>query len=337
MTAATVVRTDDVPSGDRLDLWRHAACDTIVPLQMSAADDTDYLGTLAAHDLGAAQLVDMTAAPIHVARTPRLIRASDPGLYKIELHLRGASSVDQGDRDMLLGTGQATIVDTSRPYAMAAGGPGATVRHPVSALPRLLTLMLPHALLPVSPDRVADVTAVELGRALPTGALVTATLAQMARSAAAGDDFTAARLVPVLADLLAVGLAGLHDRAATLSVECRQRALLARVQAFIRDNLADPELSPTTIAAAHHVSPRSLHQLFADHAATTVAAHIRNSRLERCRRELTDPARRDRPVAAIAATWGFTSLAHFTRVFRTAYGLPPATYRQLHTPAALPI
>ncbi|GAA2788117.1 hypothetical protein GCM10010470_23340 [Saccharopolyspora taberi] len=54
---------------------------------------------------------------------------------------------------------------------------------------------------------------------------------------------------------------------------------------------------------------------------------IRQRRLERCRRDLTNPHLRQRPVHAIAARWGFTDPAHFSRIFRAAYGLSPSDYR----------
>jgi AraC-like DNA-binding protein len=337
---AMVVRTADVPTSDRLDLWHDRVCHTLVPLKMTAEATNGYSGELVHHDLGVAQLLDKTAWPLLVERTPRLIRASDPGLYKIELQLRGASVLSQGEREALLGPGQAAVVDTGRPYRMAAGYPEPAVAGdaaPVSALPRLMTLILPQALLPRPVDEMLAVTATDIARQLPTGELIAATLAQLARSAATGDEATAARLVPVVVDLFAVGLAGLRDRAATLSVESRQRALMARIEAFIETHLPDPGLSPDTIAVAHHISLRSLHHLFATHAATTVAAHIRDRRLERCRRSLIDPLHKHRPVAAIATDWGFTSLAHFTRIFHAAYGLPPAAYRRHQENGAVPL
>ena len=81
------------------------------------------------------------------------------------------------------------------------------------------------------------------------------------------------------------------------------------------------------IAAADHVSLRSLHQFFHDEGLT-VARWIRARRLERCRRDLSDPALADRPVAAIAAAWGFSSAGDFSRAFRAAHGLPPSEYRR---------
>jgi transcriptional regulator GlxA family with amidase domain len=53
-------------------------------------------------------------------------------------------------------------------------------------------------------------------------------------------------------------------------------------------------------------------------------------RLESCRRDLLDPAQATRPIAAIAARWGFRSAIHFGRLFRATYDVPPHEYRLSH-------
>jgi AraC-like DNA-binding protein len=68
-----------------------------------------------------------------------------------------------------------------------------------------------------------------------------------------------------------------------------RHVLLLRVQAFIEERLGDPALSPGMIAAANHISLRYLHKLF-EPQSRTVAGFIRERRLERCRRDLADPA-----------------------------------------------
>jgi transcriptional regulator GlxA family with amidase domain len=88
-------------------------------------------------------------------------------------------------------------------------------------------------------------------------------------------------------------------------------------------------VTPRTVAVAHHITLRYLHKLF-EPGPHGVAGMIRQRRLERCRRDLLDLAQADRPVAGIATRWGFSSAAHFSRVFREAYGLPPAEFRRTH-------
>jgi AraC-like DNA-binding protein len=112
-------------------------------------------------------------------------------------------------------------------------------------------------------------------------------------------------------------------------LDARRHAMLRRIYGYIEDRLGDPDLTPRTIAAAHHISTRYLHKMF-ESEGCTVAAWVRHSRLEHCSRDLVDPAKWDRPVSAIAARWGFTDGAHFGRVFRAAYGIPPGKFRRRH-------
>ncbi len=95
---------------------------------------------------------------------------------------------------------------------------------------------------------------------------------------------------------------------------------------FIRQQLGSPDLSPRSIAAAHGISLRLLHKLFHDQGLT-VAGWIRQRRLEHCRHDLANPRFDAHPVGAIAGRWGFTSNAHFSRVFHATYGLSPSDYR----------
>ncbi|HJT05119.1 MAG TPA: helix-turn-helix domain-containing protein [Pseudonocardiaceae bacterium] len=67
-------------------------------------------------------------------------------------------------------------------------------------------------------------------------------------------------------------------------------------------------------APRRHISLRCSPRLF-EPEGTTVAEWVRIRRLEHCHHDLIDPALRDRPVAAVAARWGFASAAHFTRLF----------------------
>ncbi|AXK37043.1 AraC family transcriptional regulator [Streptomyces armeniacus] len=106
----------------------------------------------------------------------------------------------------------------------------------------------------------------------------------------------------------------------------RRRALVLRIRAFIQQRLHDPELSPAAVASAHHISVSHLHRLFQEQG-TTVAAWIRQQRLEAASQDLADPRLFEQPVRHIATRWGFTHPAAFSRTFRNHYGVPPTDYR----------
>ncbi|WP_242904732.1 helix-turn-helix transcriptional regulator [Actinomadura terrae] len=117
------------------------------------------------------------------------------------------------------------------------------------------------------------------------------------------------------------------DAGHLLPEQTHSRALTLRIEAFALAHLGDRDLTPGTIAAAHHISVGYLHRLFR-HDGRTVTAWIRTQRLERARRDLADPAQYSTPVQALAARWGFAHASDFSRAFRRAYGTSPRDYRE---------
>jgi AraC-like DNA-binding protein len=108
----------------------------------------------------------------------------------------------------------------------------------------------------------------------------------------------------------------------------RTRAeILLHIQSFIEANLGDPGLTPEEIARASFISTRYLHKLF-EGEGTSVCRWIRAARLERCRRDLVDPALADETVLSIATRWCLPSPQHFSRLFRSAYGCSPSELRR---------
>ena len=116
-------------------------------------------------------------------------------------------------------------------------------------------------------------------------------------------------------------------RAAFLSVspvdghrrQAMAETLPIRIEAYIRNNLSEPDLNPSRVAAAHSISLRHLYALLADRHDSP-AEWIMQLRLEAARDELSHhPA----TVSATAIRWGFKNASHFSRRFRTAYGMSP--------------
>jgi len=101
--------------------------------------------------------------------------------------------------------------------------------------------------------------------------------------------------------------------------------LFAQVQQYIERQLDDPDLDPGSIARRHGCSVRSLHALFAKRNVT-VGGFIRQRRLELCRRALSGTP--EVRISEVALSCGFNDAAHFSRLFRSAFGLSPRQYRE---------
>ncbi|MEO3875231.1 helix-turn-helix domain-containing protein [Nonomuraea sp. B12E4] len=180
-----------------------------------------------------------------------------------------------------------------------------------------MVALIPRTLVPLPPNKVDRLLATRLPGQDGVGALLVQFLARLAADSASFRPTDGPRLGTVLLDLFTVLLAPHLDADAAVPPESRQRTLLLRVQTFVRRHLAEPDLSPAAVAAAHNISVRTLHRLF-ESEEVTVAAWIRAQRLEGCRRDLADPRHAGRPIFAIAARWGFTDAATLSRAARWA-------------------
>jgi AraC-like DNA-binding protein len=313
---SVLIRVDDEPPRTRLEYFRHVVADTIVPFGLHIDGDRDLRAEILTGPFGAVHITKVSAPPMTAFRTARLIRVSDPELFKIDVQVRGHTVFAQGDREAALAPGDFTLMDLSRPCRLADRDD----EHEV------LAVKFPHAALGLRHNELERLTAVPISGRDGLGASISSLARHLGRHLNDYGPTEGARLATALMDLLVVALAGRLDRLAAVAPASRRRALLASVQSFIDRRLGDPELSPSAVAAAHHISLRQLYRLF-DAQPMGVAGWIRQRRLERCRRDLLDPAFAHWSVSAIAARWGLMDAAHFSRAFRAAYGLPPLEYR----------
>lgn len=96
----------------------------------------------------------------------------------------------------------------------------------------------------------------------------------------------------------------------------------ARIRNYVLENLANPELDISRISNALGLSQRYLHLLFTDEPMQLMH-WIWSERLARCFKELASQTGNDRPVSAVAYSWGFNDASHFSRAFRKRYGASP--------------
>jgi AraC-like DNA-binding protein len=109
--------------------------------------------------------------------------------------------------------------------------------------------------------------------------------------------------------------------------ETRTDARLARARRYIASRIEDPELTPDTVAAELRVSRRTLYAWF-EPVGQSPGAYIQQTRLDRCRRALLEADSRDKTITRIAFDYGFSDMAHFSRLFKAAYGVGPREYRR---------
>jgi AraC-like DNA-binding protein len=106
-------------------------------------------------------------------------------------------------------------------------------------------------------------------------------------------------------------------------------ALHLRITMYIDAHLHDRTLNVDNIAAAHHISPRQLYNVWAAAGhALSPSQWIMHRRLDRARNQLTDLDPQVASIATIAHACGFSDMSHFSRRFREAFGLAPREWRK---------
>lgn len=315
----TVFRTKDISVADRVDAWREKLSQIHAPVDVVCRPNSDFRAQQRVIQLGSALLWTSILSPHTVRRTPRLIQRSDPEVIHLSLITKGTLGFRMGGPDALYRPYELRTNDSSRPCEVLTGAQGEVLE--------AVSVDLPRARLPLSANDLDRVIGHRMTGREGVGALLAAfltTLGDNRRSYTAAD---APRLETVLIDLLAAVFANVLDAMDCLTAESRRRTLTLRIQAFIRDHLHDPDLSPTTIAAAHHIATSHLHRLFQD-SESTVSGWIRHLRLERAREQLADSAQSNVPIHLVAVRAGFEHHPVFTRAFRSAYGMSPRDYRR---------
>lgn len=105
-----------------------------------------------------------------------------------------------------------------------------------------------------------------------------------------------------------------------------QRKYFEKAQNYIEARLADFDLTPELIAVELGTSKRTLHRVFAQQGQS-IGRYILDRRLDKCASELEKNSVIQK-ISAVAFAWGFNDVSHFSRAFKTKFGVSPKCYKQ---------
>lgn len=234
---------------------------------------------------------------------------------KLNVQTAGRGIIIQDGKEAVLEAGEFALLDSSAPYSVIYEGQSVSQ-----------VLQFPRHLVNLPENSIRELSVLPFTKANP----LTRSLTQLAQDSCQAlltlPDSVSRRLTGNLIDFLHTVVTGELYSGSSDPLEkekIRQREVIAT---YIRENLEKQELSPRLIASENYMSVRALHQLF-EGTGDTVSSTILELRLKRCREDLENPAHAATPISAIAARWGFSDSAHFSRTFRHAYGTTPSKWR----------
>ncbi|MFF2642684.1 helix-turn-helix domain-containing protein [Streptomyces niveus] len=317
-----VLDTAFIPPRDREEVVRNAVWESMVAVEIDhgpPAEDISVRIGLGA--VGPLKICSARATAVTLSRTERLARKDDEPAVTLGIQMAGSSMVVQNGRECLLEPGHCAVFESIAPYTLLydEGVDHRFIRFPRAAL--------------ALPDRLLrDMTAVALGPGNPVASLAFTYFSQLAVTDELHGGGHADAVVEPSVELLRAALTTQHGNSG-LAKGPLEATLGLRINQYIREHLADRDLSAARIAAAHGISVRHLYTVLS-RSGISLGDWIRTRRLAECRRELAGPDGRLRTVAAIGRRWGFVDATHFSKVFKRTYGISPRAWRDQNQPRA---
>ncbi|MGV1756746.1 helix-turn-helix domain-containing protein [Rhizobium sp. A22-96] len=283
-----------------------------VRLDFGAADEEKSRMTSAM--LGACRLTRLEADR-HVVFGDHVMAApDDPDAIKLIVQTEGSASLKQGGMHAPVSRNALVIYDPSRPYMLTNSTPVRQLllqlpRHslPATAIERLSQPFTAHAdrdgmcriLLSLMDSTIHEIDHLDEARRASVGQ----TMIELVRTMI-GTDLQ--QVMPVANPL---------------------HTLLQRIRDFIDLNLDRPDLTVTMIARRMGCSVRYVYRAF-EAECLTPSDYIWNLRVQKAAEKLRDAGGYAGEISEIAFALGFSSSAHFSRVFRHRYGVSPSQWRK---------
>jgi AraC-like DNA-binding protein len=292
--------------------WREAIIQRRFGLDCRLHRGQPFRATLRAWDLGSVKLAHMTLGGHSVLSESKIASRFNHGHLFLKIVCAGRVTFQQAGADFTLRGGEMLVVDPVRPFTESFGAPT-----------ELVLLMLPKRELRERGVVLEDALATTQLVANPESSTLWHLLVNIARHSAAATPELRARLgdqVLDLADFLIEGPAS-HHRSRTSAATC------TRIKCYVRQHLGDPTLNTAAIAAAVRVSPRSINRLLAAEGISLMH-YLWDCRLQQARTLLLSGRVPKLRIEEIAWRCGFSDPTHFSRSFKSRYGVPPRQFRR---------
>lgn len=313
--AAKTLSTDSVPPSHRLPFWRDLVCDTFVELTCESVASPNFRGSIQSVDFEGTKYAKVKSTWHHVIRDRRRIANSNFDHFLLSLQLKGKGRLLQDGRIADLEPGDFALYDVTRPYEL----------HFEEDFEQLV-LQLPRSQIQ---SRIFDpdgLMAIGVSGKSGLGRLASTLLVQTASQL---DCLNADGLLQAQSsalDLVAHALADGRSLAVERQSESRELTL-RRVLHYIETHLCEPGLTCERVAQENGLSERYLRKLF-QAKGHGVAEWIWARRLERARLDIVDPLLSHRSITSVAYDWGFKDAGHFSRAFKSRFGLSPRAVRK---------
>jgi len=300
--------TDLLPASDRIDAWQWNAQQICGDCRIQLPKSS-FHGSIEIRYVGGLRLTRFSSSPLSFWKWPPDSANPDNRFCIVITQIGGVRRYLQNGTSILLNPGDTTLLDASRPWSSSCGTECAR-----------LYLRVPSWMM----ENRLRMREIPIARRISGTGGLGATLYRLSQSLYEEAERLKEEEGAAALDAYFQILSACIGRAE--SSEPHSPELRSRILRFVDDRLSDPALGPAEVAASAHISVRHLHRIFSG-TGHTLGDCIRARRLERCRNDLATPRLRGKTITEIAFFWGFSDSSHFSRSFRSQFGICPRVFR----------
>lgn len=302
------------PRADRAEHWAYINHQHFGDLEVDAMDMSAVEAELDIYNLGAFKIYRIEAPSHRVRRVSRKINDTLDDSYKLMLQLKGHARLDISDRSFELNSGDWSLYDPRSQYSIHNFDPAS-----------LLVVKIPRTRL--SGLKVPELHSCEAPRNDGAGlsAMLGSVLKSLSEQLTSLPDDSGGAISESILGLLTYTLSR-HQ--GSLKERMPPHAILkSRIRQYIQQHLTEGDLNLDRIATAMGCSKRYLHLVFEDESLS-VERFIWNARLEMAHQRLVATSNASNTISQISLACGFSSNAHFCKLFKGQYGYAPSELRK---------
>ena len=308
------ISTDEVQPTERFEYWRDAMDRHLLSGATDSLSERPFRAVAALRTLPGLRVGLGRIAPMIHHRT-RAVLADENDDIALLVNLRGPLIVRRKGDDVIINEGEACLVACFEMGDYVLPRPG-----------QLMLIRIARGALGAFAEVVDDV----LGSIIPARTEALTLLVDYARTLPRGEwelSPGASRIiVDHVADLICL-IVGAKGEATDVAARRGLAAVrLDAIKAYMREHVANADLTPETVAMAHGISPRYMRQLF-ESGAESFSGYLLTQRLTQAHCMLTSVRFGGSPISEIAYDVGFGDLSYFNRTFRRRYQSTPRDVR----------
>ena len=304
--------TDLVPVPDRLEAWRWNAQQICGDCRFQFPKRFAFHGSIEARRVAGLELTLFSCSEVSFQKFPVVKLNSESRACIVITQLAGVQRYDQNRKVAILKRGDTTLIDSGRPWSSDSQDDCAR-----------LYLRVPYFLmegrLGLSPVPIAR----RISGTSGLGTILYGFSTSLFRQA---EDFSSEEGAAALDAYFRILRACFGDQENGSANQSCADMLWARMATYIESHLPETDLGPAKIASAMDISVRHVHRVFSSKGCS-VADWIRERRLRQCRNDLSNCQLRRKSITEIAFFWGFNDSAHFSRAFKSQFGICPRVFR----------